>query len=207
MRIKVPNCLAVSLQDRRWFVVRVKGGMADSIFSELREAGYDVYLPRHRYDKQNRRLRVLTERSAPLMPNYIFLVHPRPGEPVDNWSEVRGIDGVVGPLSGAVGPLLIPAPVIEVMMTAEFEGLYDDTKTAKQVRGETERSKLERRFETGSQFRVTEGPFVSFLAEVDKLTHDDRVRALVSIFGRMVPVEFEPEQLVPEPKKPKSKVA
>lgn len=58
MTIKVPNCMAVTAQDRRWFVVRVIGGMADGVFAELGEAGYDVYLPRRRYDKENRRLRV-----------------------------------------------------------------------------------------------------------------------------------------------------
>lgn len=45
MTIKVPNCMAVTAQDRRWFVVRVIGGMADGVFAELGEAGYDVYLP------------------------------------------------------------------------------------------------------------------------------------------------------------------
>ncbi|MFC3208186.1 transcription termination/antitermination protein NusG [Aquamicrobium soli] len=207
MKIKVPNCMAVTIQDRRWFVVRVKGGMADSVFAELREAGYDVYLPRRRYDKQNRRLRVLTERSEPLMPNYVFIVHPRPEQVADDWSEVRGINGVVGPLKGAVGPLLIPAKVIEVMMTAEFEGVYDETKAAKRARGETDRSRLEKRFGIGRQFIVTEGPFATFLAEVETLTHDDRVKALVNIFGRMTPVEFEPDHLEDLPKKRKRKVA
>jgi transcription antitermination factor NusG len=135
MTIKLPNCKAVTVQDRRRFVVRVKGGMADGVFAELHAAGYDVYLPRRRYDKENRRLRVLAERSEPLMPNYVFIVHPRPEQVVDDWSEVRGINGVVGPLKGAIGPLLIPAQVIEVMMTAEFESVYDETKAAKRARG------------------------------------------------------------------------
>jgi transcription antitermination factor NusG len=199
--------MAVTVQDCRWFVVRVKGGMADGIFAELREAGYDVYLPRRRYDKTNRRLRIIAERSEPLMPNYVFVVHPRPDQTADDWTEVRGINGVVGPLKGAIGPLLIPASVIEVMMTAEFEGIYDDTKSAKRARGETGRNRLEQRFEIGRQFRVTEGPFASFFAEVETLTHDDRVKALVNIFGRMTPVEFEPDHLEDPPKKGKRKAA
>ena len=43
MKIKVPNCMAVAVQDRRWFVVRVKGGMSDGVFAELGEAGYDAF--------------------------------------------------------------------------------------------------------------------------------------------------------------------
>lgn len=92
-------------------------------------------------------------------------------------------------------------------MTAEFEGVYDETKSAKRARGETDRSRLEQRFEIGKQFRVTEGPFVSFLAEVETLTHNDRVKALVNIFGRMTPVEFDPDDLEDLPKKRRSKAA
>jgi hypothetical protein len=54
---------------------------------------------------------------------------------------------------------------MEVMITAEFEGLYDETKTAKRARGETDRNRIEQRFEIGRRFRVSEGPFASFLAE------------------------------------------
>lgn len=99
----------------------------------------------------------LAERSEPLMPNYVFVVHPRHEQMADDWTEVRVINGVVGPLKDAIGPLLIPAQVIEVMMTAEFEGVYDETKTARRARGEPDRNRLEHRFEIGRQFRVTEG--------------------------------------------------
>lgn len=207
MKIKVPNCMAVTVQDRRWFVVRVKGGMADGVFAELHEAGYDVYLPRRRYDRFNRRMNVTVEWSEPLLPGYLFVVHPRKGQPVDDWTEVRAINGVVAPLGTGSGPLVIPPPVIEAIITAEFESVYDDTKAARKARGETDRHRLEQRFEIGRKFRVNDGPFVSFLAEVEQITHDDRVKALVEIFGRMTPVEFDPDQLEDLPKKGKRKAA
>lgn len=195
MKIKVPGCMAVTMDDRRWFAVRVKGGASDAVFTELQDAGYDAYLPRSRFDRFNRRLRVLSEWSEPLLPGYLFVVHPRKSQPFDDWTEVRAVKGVVGPLGSDVGPLLIPSAVVEAIMNAEFEGVYDETKAAKKVRGESERQKLEQRFEPGRRFVVEDGPFASFVAEVDQLTHDDRVKALVSIFGRLTPVTFDPDQL------------
>lgn len=51
-------------------------------------------------------------------------------------------------------------------MTAEFQGVYDETETAKRAQGETDTNRLEQRFEIGRQFRVSEGPFATFLAEM-----------------------------------------
>ncbi len=44
-------------------------------------------------------------------------------------------------------------------MTAEFESAYDETRAAKKARGETERHRLETRFERGRRFVVNDGPF------------------------------------------------
>lgn len=121
MKIRVPGCMTLAVEDRRWFVLRLrptynltlKAGATDVAFAALQEAGYDVYLPRRRLDKHNRRMRVITEWSEPLMPGYLFIAHPRRGQPVDDWTEVRPIDGVVGPLRGEHGPMQVPARVVE----------------------------------------------------------------------------------------------
>jgi transcription antitermination factor NusG len=195
--------MSLAVDDRRWFVLRLRttynlslrAGSTDLAFEALKEAGYDVYLPRRRFDRFDRRLRVMVEWSEPLMPGYLFIVHPRPGQPSDDWTEVRGIDGVLGPLGGVDGPLRIPAAIVESVMTAEFSSEYDETKAAKRARGETSRSAMEKRFTAGKAFRVKDGPFASYTAKVDSLTHHDRVKLLIDIFGQMVPVEMEVDQL------------
>lgn len=207
MKIKVPGCMVVTVPERRWFALRVRGGMADPVFAELREAGYDVYLPRRRLDRFNRRKNVLMEWSEPLLPGYVFVVHPRQDQPIDDWTEVRAIKGAAGPLGSDIGPLVIPSPVIEAIIKAEFESVYDETRAARRARGDTERNRLEQRFTPGRQFLVSEGPFASFLAEADSITHDERVKALVSIFGRMTPVEFDPNHLEDLPAKGKRSAA
>ena len=203
MKIAVPGCISLAVDDRRWFVLRLRtaynlslrAGLTDLAFAALKETGYDVYLPRRRLDRFNRRINVTVEWSEPLMPGYMFIVHPRPGQPVDDWTEVRAIDGVIGPLGGEDGPLHIPARVVESLMTAEFESVYDETKAAKKYRGEAGRAAMEKRFRPGKTFRVKDGPFGSFLAQVDSLTHQDRVRMLIDIFGQMVPVDMDADQL------------
>lgn len=208
----------MTVDDRRWFILRVRAGMEDSIFEELAGKGYDTYLPRRRYDNQNRRMRVWVERNVPLLPGYVFIVHPRKdgSEQLarDDWREVvqskdgkTGINGVLGPLKGHDGPLRVPARVIEIIMQEEFNSVYDTTAAGKRARGETNRSKMESRFAKGRIFRVEDGPFETFLAEIDHLSHDDRVVALVDIFGRMTPVEFEADQLKETEKRSKPKAA
>ncbi|WP_442580736.1 transcription termination/antitermination protein NusG [Mesorhizobium sp. ASY16-5R] len=195
MKITIPGCVSITALSLRWFVLRIRGGMADPVFGELSHLGYDAYLPRRRIDKYNRRMRVMAERSEPLLPGYIFVAHPRTGKPVDDWSEVDGINGVQGRLKGSKGPLIIPQAVIEIIMRMEFESAYDDTVAGKKFRGEGERDKLQARFPVGASFRVVEGPFASFLAEVKLLTHDGKVKALIEVFKRLVPAEFMQDQL------------
>lgn len=197
MKITIPGCMSLAVHDRRWFVLRTKGGYDDQVFADLLDKGYEAYLPRSRTDKFNRRVRVFAERTNPLMPGYLFIVHPRKNAPIDDWREVRDIPGVLSPIGTSTAPLLIPPAVVEALMSSEFESVYDDTRAAKIMRGETSHSALEKRFKPGTMFTVKTGPFESFLATAQSLTVQDRVKALVEIFGRMVPVEFEPDQLEP----------
>lgn len=206
MKISVPSCFSLSIDDRRWFVLMIKGGMEDAVFAELSAKGYDVYLPRRRFDQHHRRNRVWVEKNAPALPGYAFIVHPRKTGVIDDWTEVSGVNGVRGPLAGHDGPLRIPGAVVETVLADEFNSVYDETAAGKRAKGESERANLERRFPLGSSMLVAEGPFAGFMAEVDELTHDDRIKALVDLFGRMTPIVFDPGHLG-EPTKKRKKAA
>lgn len=210
MKIAIPSCFSLSIDDRRWFVLRVRAGMEDDVFAKLTALGYDAYLPRRRYDQQNRRMRVWVERNVPALPGYLFLVHPRKGGTVDDWTELtgngdsRGINGALGPLGSHDGPLRVPGRIIEAVLADEFGSVYDETAAGKRARGENDRTRLERRFPVGADFSITEGPFSGFMTKVDELTHDDRVKGLVDIFGRLTPVVFEPDHLGEAPRRRKN---
>ncbi|WP_157929492.1 hypothetical protein [Phyllobacterium zundukense] len=55
------------------------------------------------------------------------------------------------------------------------------------------------RYPAGSSVFVTDwvSPFATFGGIVEEITKAGRVVALMELFGRMTPVEFEPKQLTP----------
>ena len=67
--------------------------------------------------------------------------------------------------------------------------------TARWLAGSEEDAEAPKGFEVGRVVEVLDGPFTSFLAQVQGLTAEHRVQAEVSIFGRTSVQEFEPEAL------------
>jgi transcriptional antiterminator NusG len=93
----------------------------------------------------------------------------------DSWYVVRNTPGV----TGFVGSGARPVPLED----AEVKRLL------KQLRDETPRYRIS--FQKGSVVRITQGPFQDFTGVVDELmVEKEKVRVLVSIFGRATPVEL-----------------
>jgi transcriptional antiterminator NusG len=93
----------------------------------------------------------------------------------DSWYVVRNTPGV----TGFVGSGARPVPL-------------DDTEVRqllKQLRDETPKYRIT--FQKGSTVRITSGPFMDFTGSVDEvMLEKEKVRVLVSIFGRSTPVEL-----------------
>ncbi len=93
----------------------------------------------------------------------------------DSWYVVRNTPGV----TGFVGSGTRPVPLDD----AEVKRLL------KQLRDETPRYRIT--FQKGSVVRITQGPFQDFTGVVDEvMVEKEKVRVLVSIFGRATPVEL-----------------
>ena len=93
----------------------------------------------------------------------------------DSWYVVRNTPGV----TGFVGSGARPVPLDD----AEVKRLL------KQLRDETPRYRIS--FQKGSVVRITQGPFQDFTGVVDEvMVEKEKVRVLVSIFGRATPVEL-----------------
>jgi transcriptional antiterminator NusG len=96
----------------------------------------------------------------------------------DTWYIVRNIRGV----TGFVGPGNKPIPLTE----AEVASLGVDKKTITVA------------FAVGDNVKVIEGPLDGFIGLVEELDAEkDRVKVIVSMFGRETPVELTLDQVEP----------
>ena len=96
----------------------------------------------------------------------------------ESWHLVRNVRGV----TGFVGTAGKPIPLTE----QEILDLG------------VERHEILVNFGVGDTVKVTDGPLEGFLGTVDELEPDkDRVRVIVSMFGRETPVDLELDQVEP----------
>lgn len=96
----------------------------------------------------------------------------------DSWHVVRNTRGV----TGFVGPGSKPVALTE----EEVAALGIDQKE----------TKISLSYKVGDQIRVTEGPITNFTGVVDEINEsENRVRVIVSMFGRETPVELELHQV------------
>ncbi|ATU91430.1 transcription termination/antitermination protein NusG [Phyllobacterium zundukense] len=182
-----------------WYVVRTNVKCEEKASENIRKAGYDVFYPRRRVEVKNRRTHIYTTRESALMPRYLFVGLP----PADrNFFKVRNGDGVECILGVGGRPARISADHVEAIYLAEVEMQFDDTRAARIHRKKEARSKkatTETQFPKGRGILVTDNmnPLARFGGVVQEITKSGRVIALVELFGRMTPVEFEARQLSP----------
>ncbi|MBE6935490.1 MAG: transcription termination/antitermination protein NusG [Ruminococcaceae bacterium] len=96
----------------------------------------------------------------------------------DSWHVVRNTRGV----TGFVGPGSKPVALTD----EEVAALGIDKREPK----------VSLSYKVGDQVRVTEGPITNFTGTVDEIDeNENRVRVIVSMFGRETPVELELHQV------------
>lgn len=79
-----------------------------------------------------------------------------------------------------------PAP----LATKEIE------KILAQIRGEVPIAQQEHKFELGKEVDIKEGPFAGFVGIIDTINEEnEKLTVMVSIFGRMTPVELSFDQV------------
>jgi transcriptional antiterminator NusG len=111
------------------------------------------------------------------MPGYV-LVNMDLNE--DSWSLVKGTPGV----TGFVGASNEPVPLTQ----AEVDRLLHQEPA--------ERPRSRAQFSIGEQVKVISGPLSDFSGEISEVNEDaQRLKVLVSIFGRETPVEVGFDQV------------
>lgn len=172
-----------------WFVAQVMpGDELVAAFEMERICGrndvyFRSYVPYGRWEVKNHRTHKIRSREYPALPGYAFVSISR-----DKMHLIR--DHVVRYLGGEK-PLAIHPDEIQAIYTDQINGEFDRLEHSKQQRI----AKLEEVFPTGGEFRVTDGCFIGLSAVIKEVTERGTISALLDLFGRMTPVEFERKQL------------
>jgi transcriptional antiterminator NusG len=96
----------------------------------------------------------------------------------ETWHVVKDTPKVTGFVGGTTSPPAIPDEEVAKITTRMEEGV--------------ERPKPKVEFEVGETVRVIDGPFLNFNGVVEDVKPDKgKLKVMVSIFGRVTPVELE----------------
>jgi len=95
----------------------------------------------------------------------------------DSWYVVRNTSGVTGFVSPGAKPVHLPDDEVEKIL---------------RLMGEVEAPKVKMDLNVGQGVRVTHGPFQDFHGLVEEVSPErEKVKVLISIFGRETPVELD----------------
>ena len=173
-----------------WYVVhsyagyenRVKGNLESRTQSLIMEDYiYLVEVPVHEVTevKGGKRQQV----SEKVLPGYILV---RMDLTDESWAVVRNTPGV----TGFVGLSSRPSP----LSLAEVASLLAPEPAEKAAKAEPARATVD--FEVGESVTVMDGPFATLPASVSEINPDtQKLKVLVSIFGRETPVELSFDQV------------
>jgi transcription elongation factor/antiterminator RfaH len=161
----------------RWYVVHTHPNSEGMAIAHLEGQGYQVFCPR--YCKVVRHARKIRRVLAPLFPNYIFL---RLDVSRDQWRFVNSTRGVVRLIMQGVIPQPVPLGVVEALQDQLSVG--DGMSWAAM-------------FRIGQAVRIVEGPFVDFVGTLQHLDAGGRVRVLLDLLGRSVPLALHCEAVTP----------
>lgn len=110
-----------------------------------------------------------------LMPGYMFVEMELDS---DTWHLVKNTQKI----TGFIGDDKNPKPISE----------REINKLTQQVEEGTARPAARQMFEEGTNVRIIDGPFLNFSGTVEEvIPQKQKVRVLVSIFGRATPVELD----------------
>src|SRR5579863_6289355 len=169
--------------NRNWFVIHTYSGYENKVKANLerrihsmgmQDKIFRVLVPMEDEVEFKDGKRKITPKKV--FPGYVLVEMIMDDQ---SWYVVRNTQGVTG-FVGSPGPGEKPVPLQD-----------KEVKTILKQMG-IEAPKLKIDFKKGDRVKVTSGPFFDFTGVVDEIAPEkERLRALISIFGRETPVELE----------------
>ncbi len=169
------------MASKKWYVIQAYSGYENkvklSLLERVKQAGMDemfgeILIPKENVQETRGGNKRVTSRT--FYPGYIFVQMVLSDE---TWHLVKDTPKVSGFVGGRH-----PAPVPESEIAA----------IAQQVAEGAAKPKPRVVFEPGDHVRVIDGAFANFTGTIEEVKPDkQKVRVLVSIFGRATPVELD----------------
>jgi len=167
----------------RWYVVNTYSGYENrakmSLLQRVESEGYedyfgDILIPTENVVEMRGGSKRTTTRK--FFPGYIIVQMELTDETWHLVKDTQKITGFVG------GTAKNPTPVPE----------REVRRITQQMEEGTTKPKPKQDFQEGETVRVTDGPFMNFTGTVEEVRPDkQKLRVLVSIFGRATPVELD----------------
>ena len=168
----------------RWYVVNTYSGHENKVKQNLehraqslnqRRAVRQVVVPTETVTEMKDNQKTSVEKRT--MPGYV-LVNMELND--DSWQLVKGTPGVTGFVGASNEPVPLTQPEVDRLLHREV---------AKQVATKAQ-------FQIGESVKVISGPLSDFSGEISEVNEDaQRLKVLVSIFGRETPVELQFNQV------------
>jgi transcriptional antiterminator NusG len=170
----------------RWYAIHVVSGFEEKTAREiwlrvekakLQDLFEEIVVPQESVVEVKRGVKKNVARS--ILPGYV-LVRMRLTD--DSWHLVRQIPNV----AKFLGPSGKPTPLSD----------KEVVKIMNQAEEAQEKARKTIHFDTGEQVRVEDGPFASFMGQVEVVDQEkQRLKVSVSIFGRSTPVDLDFSQV------------
>jgi len=168
--------------EKRWYAVHTQTGQEEHVKSnlvqrsqmkKLEEKIAQVVIPTEKVSEVRGGKKKITSRK--FFPGYLLIEMEMTDE---TWYLVKETPGVTGFIGSGRKPLPLNASEVEAIIKASEE--------------KQEKSTPKILFEKGESVRIKEGPFVNFNGNIDEVNpNKQKLKVMVSIFGRTTPVELE----------------
>jgi len=179
---------ATAVKDPRlkWFVIHTYSGYEAKVKSNLerriasmimKDKIFQVLIPTEKEKEIKGGKRREIDRK--IFPGYVLVevkVDEKGELENDAWYVIRNTPGVTGFVGSGARPIPLEDKEVRTLL--------------RQLRDETPKYRIT--YQKGSPVRITAGPFMDFTGLVDEIMMEkEKVRVLVSIFGRETPVELD----------------
>ncbi|HEV2601727.1 MAG TPA: transcription termination/antitermination protein NusG [Candidatus Babeliales bacterium] len=164
---------------KRWYVIQVYAGYEDAIKANLmksiREAGFEEYVGQILIPSAKLKsfFNAAEEKDEQLFPGYMLI-------------EMEIVPGIIRLVTASLRVLRFLGDKEPIPLSQK-----EVSRVLSQASGEVVLSAEKSAFTVGSEIDIKEGPFAGFVGIVDKVDEgSERLTVMVSIFGRMTPVEL-----------------